>query len=134
MFLLIRSSLARKKKANCISIHPMFLLISGHAVKNYVRRNFNTSHVSINHPSLCELHFYHKDFNTSHVSINLVRLTVSMFFLDISIHPMFLLINTRHGIIRTKTVISIHPMFLLIATVWLAVFFAVGFQYIPCFY
>ena len=119
------------------------------------RRDFNTSHVSINHSPDCLL--FHgtsisihlmfllignevlaellvRDFNTSHVSINQVGNGIFSRRNRISIHLMFLLIFTSWFINRFIMGISIHLMFLLIDPAYGYAVELDQFQYISCFY
>ena len=118
-------------------------------------RNFNTSHVSINHTWSGPLKVDATHFNTSHVSINQFTAKAPARTPAISIHLMFLLIDTitaqdRFGldfntshvsinpgsrILSAKCLyISIHLMFLLIIVELNDVWDGEGFQYISCFY
>ena len=85
--------------------------------------NFNTSHVSINPFSHYATKENHRNFNTSHVSINPAQdRSKYVIQLRISIHLMFLLINSAYPTILHSAGISIHLMFLLIARHCLYVF------------
>ena len=77
-----------------ISIHLMFLLIEKKAVIWSLPSNFNTSHVSINQMLILWSAAAGGNFNTSHVSINRRRTRGVVTGADISIHLMFLLIDT----------------------------------------
>ena len=92
MFLLIGHS-NRVRRSEAISIHLMFLLISGQRMHYRIKSNyFNTSHVSINRKSGGQDHS-RRNFNTSHVSINHRFFKADCSILYISIHLMFLLIE-----------------------------------------
>ena len=101
-----------------------------------MEKNFNTSHVSINHSASKSNEAIASNFNTSHVSINLRKtqekpnrlcyfntshVSINQRYgrkcycgKSISIHLMFLLIKTNRRAFLYKTRISIHLMFLLI--------------------
>ena len=94
MFLLIGHS-NRVRRSEAISIHLMFLLISGQRMHYRIKSNyFNTSHVSINRKSGGQDHS-RRNFNTSHVSINHRFFKADCSILYISIHLMFLLIESE---------------------------------------
>ena len=135
MFLLISFSVFFPPPGSVISIHLMFLLIAGEENGRGGKRNFNTSHVSINQISQKICLRWKSYFNTSHVSINLEAAFCYSCGRRISIHLMFLLIkllsvmpalnvyfNTSHVSINPSSTsahksfcnISIHLMFLLI--------------------
>ena len=90
----------------------MFLLIALPRSKHFPDYHFNTSHVSINLKEESTDISLKAHFNTSHVSINRRNSRSLPEVWDISIHPMFLLINFDYF----KN-ISLQR-----------------FQYIPCFY
>ena len=133
MFLLIGHS-NRVRRSEAISIHLMFLLISGQRMHYRIKSNyFNTSHVSINRKSGGQDHS-RRNFNTSHVSINHRFFKADCSILYISIHLMFLLIVCRgHSAVRSGS-ISIHLMFLLILEQVFKIIRKLIFQYISCFY
>ena len=139
MFLLISFSVFFPPPGSVISIHLMFLLIAGEENGRGGKRNFNTSHVSINQISQKICLRWKSYFNTSHVSINLEAAFCYSCGRRISIHLMFLLIkllsvmpalnvyfNTSHVSINPSSTsahksfcnISIHLMFLLIRYLW----------------
>ena len=76
MFLLIGHS-NRVRRSEAISIHLMFLLISGQRMHYRIKSNY---------------------FNTSHVSINRSHRNAAVLPLSISIHLMFLLIAYQRAI------------------------------------
>ncbi len=70
MFLLIYKEVRKNQPRYGISIHPMFLLILNTTNGTIAKRDFNTSHVSINPRSATYFNSPYFYFNTSHVSIN----------------------------------------------------------------
>ena len=155
MFLLIGHS-NRVRRSEAISIHLMFLLISGQRMhyriksnyfntshvsinrksggQDHSRRNFNTSHVSINPGNARTFPVFCSDFNTSHVSINQklhcfsCRGRANFNTSHVSINPCGRRFPGSCGSI------SIHLMFLLILLPNGNRFVLKPFQYISCFY
>ena len=114
MFLLIDKTPHMARCVQSISIHLMFLLIPAQRREVRAVKDFNTSHVSINHCS------YQTGCDENLISIHLMFLLIGStgkaFWKRrrISIHLMFLLIITWICCAKWKGDISIYLMFLLI--------------------
>ena len=79
-----------------VSIHPMLLFNLTRTEQHWINFRFNTSHVTVQHPSL-EHFFEEKDcFNTSHVTVQRAVPGCLEQCAGVSIHPM-LLFNTANS-------------------------------------
>ena len=69
-----------------ISIHLMLMLITALPTGvRQVKKNFNTSHVNVNHDSLSNVMKSDINFNTSHVNVNPMNLSLFQSRLNLSL-------------------------------------------------
>ena len=134
MFLLISVAIPSVGNGTYFNTSHVSINLLRQAEQKQKEPNFNTSHVSINPHRFRRTMATNVYFNTSHVSINLQWSHTLRQSTKISIHPMFLLINSQGLNTSYPKSISIHPMFLLIVPDKSFRLVMFKFQYIPCFY
>ena len=73
-------------KISSISIHLMLMLIRiSQTKKKNIVKNFNTSHVNVNHIKTSDKEFDRLHFNTSHVNVNPMNLSLFQSRLNLSL-------------------------------------------------
>ena len=124
-----------KNNVNCISIHLM-LLLNLYLAFIYIRllNYFNTSYVVIKRQMPAKSTIWRRNFNTSYVVIKPARHRLYVLLMNISIHLMLLLNDSKLPWHSKDRLISIHLMLLLNFQqlhCWHAFYL---FQYILCCY
>ena len=112
---------------------PCYGLSQTGFAKDRSKDDFNTSHVTVYHPTEKGVICVNRYFNTSHVTVYPRKSKEFTRNRSISIHPMLRFIAKGAAVHRPRRIISIHPMLRFIRSGRRATRAAALFQYIPCY-
>ena len=122
-----------EKQINAFQYIPCYGLSQTGFAKDRSKDDFNTSHVTVYHPTEKGVICVNRYFNTSHVTVYPRKSKEFTRNRSISIHPMLRFIAKGAAVHRPRRIISIHPMLRFIRSGRRATRAAALFQYIPCY-